>query len=75
VNFNTLGGTWSSKIAASDRWQTVEVPFTDLKRIGKGDGQFKADGWTGDNVTEIEIKAPRKGGTKTWAEIDNVSFY
>jgi imidazolonepropionase-like amidohydrolase len=75
VDFNTLAGTWGSTITGSDHWKTVEIPFSDLKRAAKSESQFNADGWTGDNVTEIEIKAMRKSGEKTWAQIDNVEFY
>ena len=74
VAFNTLGGTWQTSVSGEDRWQTVMVPFTQLKRV-KGRAEFASDDWTGNNVTEIEIKAHRKGGEKAWLEIDNVSFY
>ena len=74
LNLNTLAGPWDANITGSDHWQTVEVPFAELKHA-KGRAQFAADTWTGNNVTEIEIKAQRKGGEKAWLEIDNVSFY
>jgi imidazolonepropionase-like amidohydrolase len=75
VALNTLDGEWTTTISGASQWQTVTVPFTDLKRAKGGRPQFKVDGWTGDNVTEIEIKAIRKGGEKTWMNLDNVSFY
>ena len=71
---NTLDGPWTAPVTGGTEWHTVTVPFTSLAR-GKGRMQFPASGWTGDNVTEIEIKAERKGGEKVWLQIDNVGFY
>ena len=61
-------------MTGADAWQTVTVPFDQLKHV-KGRAEFPSDTWTGNNVTEIEIKSHRKGGEKAWLELDNVSFY
>jgi imidazolonepropionase-like amidohydrolase len=74
VAFNTLAGPWETSVNGEAKWQTVMVPFSQLKHT-RGRAEFAADDWTGNNVTEIEIKAHRKGGDKAWLEIDNVSFY
>jgi hypothetical protein len=74
VAFNTLGGTWQTSVNGEAKWQTVNVPFAQLKRV-RGRAEFPSDDWTGNNVTEVEIKAHRKGGDKAWVEIDNVGFY
>lgn len=74
LTLNTLAGPWETNISGEAKWQTVMVPFSQLNHL-KGRAEFPADGWTGDNVTEIEIKAHRKGGEKAWFEIDNVGFY
>jgi len=74
VAFNTLAGPWQASVTGGDKWQTVMVPFSQLKHA-KGRAEFPSDDWTGNNVTEIEIKAHRKGGEKAWLELDNVSFY
>ena len=74
VTLNTLGGTWQASVTGGPKWQTVMVPFAQLKRV-RGRAEFASDNWTGDNVTEIEIGAHRKGGDKAWVEIDNVAFY
>jgi imidazolonepropionase-like amidohydrolase len=75
VDFNTLDGTYTATVTGTGKWQSVSVPFGDLKRAKEGRPQFKADGWTGNNVTEIQIKAIRKSGEKAWMNLDNVSFY
>lgn len=74
VEVNTLGGTYAATIGGSAKWQTVQVPFADLKKQ-KGKPEFATDGWTGSDVVEIEIKAVRKGGEKAWLLLDNVGFY
>ncbi|WP_303541391.1 amidohydrolase family protein [Sphingomonas natans] len=74
VELNTLSGTYSATIIGSAKWHTVDVPFADLKKQ-KGRAEFATTGWTGDDVTEIEIKAVRKGGEKAWLLLDNVGFY
>lgn len=74
VAFNTLAGPWETSVTGEDKWQTVMVPFSQLKHA-KGRAEFASDDWTGNNVTEIEVKAHRKGGEKVWLELDNVSFY
>jgi len=74
LDLNTLAGPWNTNVTGGDRWQTIQIPFTQLKHA-KGRAQFSADNWTGDNVTEVEVKALRKAGEKAWLEIDNVTFY
>lgn len=74
VDINTLAGIWSTTVDGKDSWQTVMVPFDQLK-LQKGRIQFATTSWTGDNATEVEIKARRKGGEKAWLEIDNINLY
>jgi hypothetical protein len=74
VALNTLGGEWTAPVKGSGQWSTVTVPFASLKHA-KGRAEYKSDSWTGDNVTDIVVKAARKGGEKAWFELDNVSFY
>lgn len=74
VVLNTLAGSYTAAVTGGPKWQTVEVPFTDLKKE-KGRVEFPTSGWTGDDVVEIEIMAKRKGGEKAWLMLDNVGFY
>lgn len=69
LGVSTAGGHWAAPFSAGMDWKTVEIPFTALKAIrGK-------DGWTGDDLTEVEFMGSRKGGQKLWLEVDNVSFF
>jgi hypothetical protein len=74
VAFNTLGGTYAATVTGGAKWQTVELPFADLRKQ-KGKAEFATAGWTGTDVVEVEIKAARKGGESAWLLLDNVSFY
>ncbi len=74
VTLNTLAGPWETSVRGDDRWQTIRVPFSQLQHV-KGLVEFPSNVWSGNNVTEIEIKAHRKGGENAWLEIDNVGFY
>ena len=74
VALNTLGGSYAATVTGGAKWRTVTVPFATLKKQ-KGRVEFPTAGWTGSDVTEIEIKAKRKGGEKAWLMIDSVGFY
>lgn len=75
VALNTLGGSYVGAVTGTGQWQTVEAPFAGLKKAGADRAEFPTAGWTGIDVVEIEITAKRKGGEKTWLQLDNVSFY
>jgi imidazolonepropionase-like amidohydrolase len=74
LRLNGLNGAWTSSVAGTDRWTTIEVPFQTL-RPARSQSETGASAWKGDDLTELELIAHRNGGTKTWLEIDNVRFY
>jgi imidazolonepropionase-like amidohydrolase len=70
---NTLNGRWETQVGSGAEWKTVEVPFSELKRVsGRGGGSGP---WTGDDALEVTIDGGRPAGEKMWVEIDNVSFF
>jgi len=72
VLLHGLKGSWSGAVSGTGDWKTVELPFSALNSTArKGNGPA----WTGDDLTELVVIARRAGGTKTWLELDNVSFY
>ena len=74
VALNTLSGSYATSVSAGARWQSVDVPFSDLKKE-RGRAEFPASGWTGNDVVAVEIRARRSGGAAAWLLLDNVSFY
>jgi hypothetical protein len=74
LRLNSFAGVWHKDITGADQWRSIEVPFSDLK-LAKVRVQFPSTAWTGDNVTEIDLRANGKSGQKVWLEIDNVGFY
>ena len=75
VRFNGLHGAWAASVTGAGAWKQIEVPFAALRSAGRGEGTGKSSVWSGDDLTELEIIAYRHGGTTTWLELDNVSFY
>lgn len=73
--YNSLAGAWTADIRGTNSWKTVDVPFASLHHVAAQKGEEKEAIWDGTDVTEIEIVDHRSAGTKTWLEIDNVSFY
>ena len=75
LRINGLHGSWGTLITGSSEWKTVEIPFASLHAVARGAGAANEAVWKGDDLTEVELVAHRQGGTKTWLEIDNVSFF
>jgi len=75
LTYNSLAGAWTADITGTNAWKTVEVPFASLHHIAALKDGEKQVIWNGTDLTEIEIIDHRDAGTKTWLEIDNVSFY
>jgi imidazolonepropionase-like amidohydrolase len=75
LTYNSLAGAWTTDITGTNSWKTVEVPFASLHHVAALKGEEKDAIWNGTDLTEIEIVDHRDAGTKTWLEIDNVSFY
>jgi imidazolonepropionase-like amidohydrolase len=75
LRFNGLSRAWTTTVTGTDTWKTVEVPFTELHAAGHSPGKGPGPAWKGDDLTELTLIAHRSGGTRTWMELDNVSFY
>ncbi|SEB55653.1 CIA30 family protein [Terriglobus roseus] len=75
LRLNALNAAYSATVSGNAEWKSVEIPFTELHPIA-GRRTSPADAlWKGDDLTEIEVVAHRKGGTTTWVELDNILFF
>ncbi len=63
------GDPWSAPFKATPTWSEVSVPFSALKPAESG-----AE-WAGDDLTDLRFTLSRPGGSTTWLELDDVSFY
>ena len=75
VTLNSLHGTWIAEITGTSSWKTIELPFTSFRHNQSAESNSTSAHWRGDDITEIELFDHRIAGTKTWLELDNVSFY
>jgi imidazolonepropionase-like amidohydrolase len=74
LTVNTLSGQWRAPLKADAAWSTVEVPFSELKRVAGRRGA-DAPGWTGADLVEVGVSGERKAGERAWLQLDNVTFY
>jgi hypothetical protein len=64
------GGPFSAAIAATGEWQTVRIPFADLRRTARGEGE-----WTGKNLRLLGFEVSGAPESTPWLELDNIRFY
>jgi imidazolonepropionase-like amidohydrolase len=69
----TLTGAWSAEIPGGTQWQTVRVPFGQLKRMNRTGAKDVA--WTGNDLTAVAVRGHTAAGEKLYTEIDNLKFY
>jgi hypothetical protein len=64
----SVSDPWAAGFSVSPEWQTVKIPFTDLKRRATG-------GWDARDLRAIlvELSGPPKSGV--WLEIDNLRLF
>ena len=60
--------TWAAPIAITGEWQTVKIPYAQLKRRAGGT-------WDGKDARALLFEISGAAGTAAWMELDNVRFY
>lgn len=70
---DTLTGAWSAEIPGGTQWQTVRVPFGNLKSMNEMGGKDVT--WKGNDVTAVAVRGRIAAGQKLYTEIDNLKFY
>lgn len=61
---------FAAPVAAGGQWQTVKVPFSELKSAGREDGV-----WTGKNLRIVGFELSGAPQSTVWLELDNIRFY
>lgn len=60
---------YQTSFAASGAWQTVRIPFAELRQLDGGTP------WTGFDLLMLMFELARPAGEMAWLELDNVMFY
>jgi imidazolonepropionase-like amidohydrolase len=61
---------FQAPVASSGEWQTLRIPFSDLKRAATGD-----EPWTGRNLRILAFEISGAPESTAWLELDNIRFY
>lgn len=73
VRLNAPTGSWSAKVDGAAGWKEIEVPFTALTPMARGNRAGPA--WSGTDIVTLEVGAARAPGATLGVTLDDIRFY